>query len=74
MILDNNTIVHDGYICGRYELVTIESRCCKYDVIGLPFAWWSRGINEGWRLFVDRPSLTISVGLILIIIKDLDLV
>ena len=51
----------------------VEPGAAEGDVIGLPFPGRARGVEEGGILAIDRPRLTVGVGVGLVGIQHLDL-
>jgi hypothetical protein len=52
----------------------IESGSPEYDVVGLPFAGWAAGINQGWVLGVKGCCHAIGVCFVVVTIEHLNLV
>ena len=74
-VLDHHPVEQDGdagFL--HHSFVDIPAWRFKDDVISLPFARRPGGVDERRHLPVNRPRLTVGVGLVLVGIHDLDLV
>ena len=75
VVLDEHPVVKHRN-AGRclHAAVRIEGRGHPDDVVGLPLAWFLRGVHQRNALLVDARGLSVRVGLVLERIEDLQLV
>src|SRR5690606_1640732 len=75
MVLDQDTVVQYRYGPGSCFIpFFIEFRGMVDNIIVIPLARW-RGSHCQWNmLFINRTYLSVHIGIVIIIVQDLDLV
>ena len=66
--------MENRHIAGLYQLAAFKPRGFESDVVGLPLAGLARGIHQRRPLSVDRSSLPIRVGGIVVGVQHLNLI
>src|SRR5690242_10687677 len=75
IVLYQHAIVEDGDAGrGSEAAVSMEYGSRPDDVVALPFAWFTAGIGQRDRLFVDAAGLSIDIGLVVIVVQYLQLI
>ena len=66
MILHHYTVVNDRYVCGLLDRFAFVYRRSKDHIVALPLALGCCGIHQRRALTVERASLTIGVGFVVV--------
>ena len=75
MVLDNNPVEKDRDIGRRFErAVGVECRRGPGNIVGLPFSGFPIRVRERNALFVDAAGLAVYIGLVVVVIEDLQLI
>jgi len=75
VVLDENVVVENGDTRGLQQFAAgIEARAVEDDVVPLPLAGWTRGIDERGVLAVNGARLAVGVGFVFVGIEDLNFV
>src|ERR1700682_3835950 len=75
VILDEDAVEEDGDVGGGfYRAVGVEGGCGPGYVVGLPLAGLAIWVGERDGLFVNAAGLTVYVGLVVVVVEDLELV
>src|SRR5690554_3479402 len=75
MVLNNYTVVNDGYPCLFIDsTVGLESWRRPDDIVAVPIAWLLNGVYQRDVLLIDTGGLSVHIGLVIVHIKYLNFV
>ena len=73
-MVHQNAVVEHRQARRTNQRLPVEVRGLEHDVVGLPLARRTAGVDQGRVLPVHRRRLAVGVGLVLVAVEDLDLV
>src|SRR5262245_18383152 len=74
-MMQHHAIVNHGHVALLHQLLlVVPPRWLKNDVVVLPFTGWPAGVHKRWSLTIDRTSLSVGIGGVVVGIKHLHFV
>ena len=75
VVVDDDTIVNDMEFRASGDFTFfVKDWAVECDVVGLPFAGFTAGINEGFGTTVEGSALTVRIGLVLVAVEHLNFI
>ncbi len=74
VVLDDHSVMDDGEGGWAHEGFFVETRAVEDDIVDVPSAWGSGHVDQGGHESVQRRSLTVRVGLVVVGVEDLHFV